>query len=315
MRSTPPVYRGSRRHVLAGLCALPLNIYFAPLALASVTVPLQGKSLHAELAKLEAASGGRLGVAARRCGVDTLQSYRGDERFPMCSTFKVVAAAAILRDKPQILGQRVRFNRDDIQPWSPITEKHIDDGLTVTELCAAMLQHSDNTAANLILAQLGGPQGLTGFARRLGDTTFRLDRWEVELNSAIDGDERDTTTPLAMCRTLQDMVYGKLLPAPAQKQLLGWMLGCATGAGRIPAAAPKGWQVAHKSGSGDNGTANDIGLLLPPDRAEAKVAPMVVTIYLTGSKLPGADNDKIIASAAHLVCVAEGLARPNDNMY
>ena len=315
MRTAPPVYRCSRRHVLAVLCALPLNLYFAPLAMGSVAGPLQGDALQAELAKLEAASGGRLGVASQLGADGKIMSYRGAERFPMCSTFKTLAAAAILRDKPQLLGQRIRFAKGDIQPWSPITEKHLHDGLTVAELCAAMLQHSDNTAANLILAQLGGPQGLTNFARSIGDTTFRLNRWEVELNSALAGDERDTTTPLAMYNTLQTLLCGKLLPEPARKQLTIWMLGCATGAGRIAAAAPKGWQVAHKSGSGDNGTANDIGLLLPPDKAGSRSAPLVMSIYLTGSKLTGSDNDKIIASAAGLLCAAEGLARPNDNMY
>ena len=314
MRTAPSVYRCSRRYVLAGLCALPLNLYFASLAAGSVAAPLQGDALQAELAKLEAASGGRLGVASQLGADGKILSYRGGERFPMCSTFKTVAAAAILRDKPQLLGQRIRFAKGDIQPWSPITEKHLHDGLTVADLCAAMLQHSDNTAANLILAQLGGPQGLTRFARSIDDTTFRLDRWEVELNSAIDGDERDSTMPIAMCSTLQKLLCGKLLPEPARKQLTIWMLGCATGVGRI-AAAPKGWQVAHKSGSGDNGTANDIGLMLPPDKAGSRSAPLVVSIYLTGSKLPGSDNDKIIASAARLLCAAEGLARPNDNMY
>ena len=315
MRSTPPVYRCSRRYVLAGLCALPLSLYFTPLAMGSVTAPLHDDALQTELAMLEATSGGRLGVASQLGTGGKILSYRGDERFPLCSTFKVVAAAAILRDKPQILGQRIRYTKADIQPWSPITEKHLQDGLTVAELCAAMLQHSDNTATNLVLAQLGGPQGLTGFARSLGDTTFRLDRWEVELNSAVNGDKRDTTTPIAMCSTLQGLVCGRLMQAPAQKQLCDWMLGCATGAGRIFAAAPKGWLVAHKTGGGDNGTANDIGLLLPPDRTETKLDPLVVTIYLTGSKLSGTDNDKIIASAARLLCAAEGLARPNDNMY
>ena len=315
MRNIHPLHDCSRRYVLAGLCALPLSALFAPLANASGAEPAQSPALHAEFARLEAASGGRLGVAARQVSDGKTLSYRGDERFPMCSTFKVVAAAAILRDKPQMLGQRIHYTQADIQPWSPITEKHIDDGLTVAELCAAMLQHSDNTAANLVLAQLGGPQGLTALARSLGDTTFRLDRWEVELNSAIAGDERDTTTPLAMSNTLQGLLWGQLLPAPGRRQLVEWMLGCATGAGRIPAGMPKGWQAAHKTGSGENGTANDTGLLLPPDTTKKLESPLVVTVYLTGSKLPAADNDKIIAASTRLLCAANGLARPHDNMY
>ncbi|MTJ93634.1 MAG: class A beta-lactamase [Desulfovibrio sp.] len=315
MRNTTAIFSCSRRHVLAALCALPLSVLLEPLAPASGAAPIQNEALQNGLARLEAASGGRLGVAARQAAGGKILGYRGDERFPMCSTFKTMAAAAILRDKPQILNQRIHYTRGDIQPWSPITEKHLEDGLTVAELCAAMLQHSDNTAANLVLAQLDGPQGLTAFARSLGDATFRLDRWEVELNSAIAGDERDTTTPLAMSSTLQGLLCGQLLPAPARKQLVNWMLDCATGADRIPAGAPSGWQVAHKTGSGENGTANDTGLLLPSDRAEKKENPLVVTVYLTGSKLPSTENDKIIAAATRLLCAANGLDRPHDNMY
>lgn len=315
MRNTTAMFSCSRRHVLAALCALPLSALLAPLANASGAAPLHNEALQTGLARLEAASGGRLGVAARQVAGGKILGYRDDERFPMCSTFKTVAAAGILRDKPQILSQRIHYNRSDIQPWSPITEKHLEDGLTVAELCAAMLQHSDNTAANLVLAQLDGPQGLTAFACSLGDATFRLDRWEVELNSAIAGDERDTTTPLAMSSTLQGLLCGQLLPVPARKQLVNWMLDCATGAGRIPAGAPSGWQVAHKTGSGENGTANDTGLLLPSDRAEKKENPLVVAVYLTGSKLPAMENDKIIAAATSLLCAANGLDRPHDNMY
>lgn len=317
--------RYSRRSVLAGLCALPLASMSAAFitctsAEASPLSAAKEKSLQKNLAELEASTGGRLGVAASADGGKVF-SYRGDERFPMCSTFKVLAAAAVLRDKPGILEQRIHFAKNDIQPWSPVTEKHLEDGMTVSELCAAMLQHSDNTAANLVLAQLGGPAGLTTIARSFGDTTFRLDRWEVDLNTAIPGDMRDTTTPLAMCRTLNGLLCGNLLKAPARKQLTDWMLACATGAGRIPAGAPQGWRSAHKSGSGENGTANDVGVLLPPDNPEqattrkGKNRPLVVALYLTGSKLTGPENDKILAQATRLVCAAEGLATPLDNMY
>lgn len=318
MRNTPPVYRSSRRYVLAGLCALPLSLYFAPLAVASVSAPLHGDALQAELAKLEATSGGRLGVASQ-LGTGKILSYRGDERFPLCSTFKAVAAAAILRDKPQLMGQRIHFTRDDLLAWSPITEKHIEDGLTVAELCAAIVQYSDNTAANIILRLLGGPEALTAFARTLGDTSFRLDRYEVELNAATPGDPRDSSTPRAMCRTLNGLLCGNLLPKAAKEQLTAWMLGCATGVTRIPAATPQGWRAAHKTGGWREGTlstANDMGVLFPPaDNASGIKNPLVMTIFLSGSQLTDQDNDKIIASAARLLCAAEGLARPNDNMY
>ena len=319
MRTAPPVYRCSRRYVLTGLCALPLSFYFAPLAMGSVAAPLHSDALQAELAKLEAASGGSLGVASQM-GVDgKMRSYRGDERFPMCSTFKAVAAAAILRDKPQLLGQRIHYTKDDLLAWSPITEKHLEDGLTVAELCAAIVQYSDNTAANIILRMLGGPEALTAFSRTLGDTSFRLDRYEVELNAAMPGDPRDSSTPTAMCRTLSGLLCGNLLPKAAKEQLTVWMLGCATGVTRIPAATPQGWRAAHKTGGWREGTlstANDMGVLFPPaNGANSMRAPLVMTIFLSGSQQTDLDNDKIIASAARLLCAAEGLARPNDNMY
>ena len=169
---------------------------------------------------------------------------------------------------------------------------------------------------------LGGPQGLTSIASSMGDEAFRLDRWEVALNSAIAGDERDTTTPLAMCTTLEGLLCGRLLPERAKRQLTNWMLGCATGAGRIPAGAPQGWRSAHKSGSGENGTANDVGVLLPQSNSgqaakarKNKNKPLAVALYLTGSRLTGPENDKILAQATRLVCAAEGLATPPDNMY
>ena len=319
MRTATPVYRCARRYVLAGLCALPLSFYFAPLAMGSVAAPLHNAALQAELAKLETASGGKLGVASQMGTDGKMRSYRGDERFPMCSTFKTVAAAAILRDKPQLLGQRIHYSRDDLLAWSPITEKHIEDGLTVAELCAAIVQYSDNTAANIILRLLGGPEALTAFSRTLGDTSFRLDRYEVELNAAMPGDPRDSSTPTAMCRTLSGLLCGNLLPKAAKEQLTAWMLGCATGVTRIPAATPQGWRAAHKTGGWREGTlstANDMGVLFPSTTdASSMKAPLVMTIFLSGSQRTDSDNDKIIASAARLLCAAEGLARPNDNMY
>ncbi len=330
----------SRRYVLAGLCALPIAILGATLVPAlgiahgadltnGTTVdaaPLaiaNADALKKTLAKLETSSGGRLGVAARLHKSNKSFSYRGNERFPLCSTFKVLAAAAMLRDKPEMLGQKIRFAQSDLQPWSPVTKKHIKDGMTLAQLCAAMLQHSDNTAANLILTYLGGPQGLTSIAASMGDTAFRLDRWEVALNAAIPGDERDTTTPLAMCGTLEELICGRLLPNSAKIQLTDWMLGCATGTGRIPTGAPKGWRTAHKSGGGNNGTANDVGVLLPPASSSGNPAelasntarPLVLTLYLTGSRLSGPENDNILAEVTRQVCAAEGLATPHDNMY
>lgn len=310
MHRLNPLHGCSRRQVLFGLCSLPLaafgTILLTQISARAGSIPAGDVSrFQKDMAALEAKTGGRLGVAAALADGGGQISYRGDERFPMCSTFKTLAAAAILRDKSNLLGKKIRFSKTDMQPWSPVTEKHIENGMTVAELCAAMLQHSDNTAANLVLAQLGGPEALTAFARSVGDATFRLDRWEVALNSAIPGDERDTTTPIAMCAALGGLLCGNRLPEAAKKQLTDWMLGCATGAARIPAGMPQGWRAAHKTGAGDNGTFNDTGVLLPPDSSSAS---LVLALYLTGSKLAGQENDRILAEATRMACAAEGLA-------
>ena len=312
-------FRCSRRRVLAGLCALPLGGLVTTLADASVIAPFQDDALHAGLAKLEAASGGRLGVAALLTTGGKPLSYRGDERFPLCSTFKVLAAAAVLRDHSHMLNRKILYEKRDMQPWSPVTEKYLKDGLTVAALCAAMVQYSDNTAANLILRLVGGPGALTAFSRSLNDDTFRLDHYEVELNAATFGDPRDSSTPAAMCATLNGLLCGDLLPATAKEQLTDWMLGCATGAARIPAATPKGWRTAHKTGGWREGalsTANDIGVLYPPaDDTASMENPLVMALFLSGSQMTDPENDNIIASAARLVCAAKGLAGPIDNMY
>lgn len=225
-----------RRLVLAGLCALPVANVFALLSSARAA-PDDAAALRGALAGLEAESGGRLGVAAVSAADGRRFSYRGDERFPLCSTFKVLAVAALLRQaaaKPTLLRQRCFFRRQDLVSYSPITERHTADGMTVAELCAAALQYSDNTAANLLLEMSGGPSGLTAFARSIGDNDFRLDRREPALNACEPGDLRDTTTPLAMSQSLRRIACGTILEQGLRRRLLHWMRGAVTGANRIP---------------------------------------------------------------------------------
>jgi beta-lactamase class A len=225
----------------------------------------------------------------------------------MCSTFKVILASAILKRSTQIDGlmqQRIKYQQSDLVTYSPITKQHIEDGMTVDALCAAAIQYSDNTASNLLMKILGGPGAVTTFARSIGDSPkerlrqrqFRLDRWETALNSAIPGDLRDTSTPNAMGLSLQRLAFGDALEPRLQLQLRVWLQGNTTGATRIRAGVPADWQVGDKTGTGDYGTANDIGLLWPPHRA-----PVVVAIYTTqGEKDAKARNDAI-ASAARIV--------------
>ncbi len=250
-------------------------------------------------AAIEKDLNGRLGVAAIDLATGKVTGHRQDERFPMCSTFKtLVAAAALARDarEPGFIGAQLQYAKTDLVSYSPVTEKHAGDGMTVAALCAATLQYSDNTAANVLMKALGGPAGITAYARSIGDAAFRLDRWETELNSAIPGDPRDTTTPLAMARTLQALLAGDALPPAQRQQLKEWMLANTTGDTRIRAGVPAGWPVADKTGSGAYGTNNDIGIVYPPNRA-----PVVIVVYTHLPEKKADGRADVVAAAARAV--------------
>lgn len=252
-----------------------------------------------KLAAIEKEFGGRLGVYALDTGSGTEIRHRADERFPFCSTFKMVLASAVLAksvQEPGLMERRIRYAQSDLVSYSPISGKHVADGMTVDELCRAAVELSDNTAANQLIKLLGGPAAVTAFARSIGDKTFRLDRWETELNTAIPGDLRDTTTPMAMARTLQAVALGNALPEMQRDMLQTWLRGCQTGAKRIRAAVPAGWDVGDKTGTGDHGTANDIAVIWPPSRK-----PIVVAIYHTQEKADTRGRDEAIADAARVV--------------
>jgi beta-lactamase class A len=256
-------------------------------------------SAQAQLAKLERTLAGRLGVFALNTANGKQLSYHGDEYFSMCSTFKVLLASAILKHSTQIDGlmqRRIKYQQSDLVTYSPITKQHLEDGMTVSALCAAAIQYSDNTASNLLMKILGGPGAVTTFARSIGDRQFRLDRWETELNSSIPGDRRDTSTPNAMGLSLQRLALGDALEPHLQLQLRVWLQGNTTGAARIRAGVPTDWQVGDKTGSGDYGTANDLAVLWPPRRA-----PVVVAIYTAQAEKDAKPRNDVIASAARII--------------
>ncbi|MEA9446007.1 class A beta-lactamase [Candidatus Fukatsuia symbiotica] len=257
-------------------------------------------SIQEKLSELEKISGGRLGLFAINTANNLTVQYRAVERFPVTSTFKVLAVAAILKQSVtdrQLLQQRITYNPKDLVSYSPITEKHL--GMTVEELCAATIQYSDNTAVNLLMKLLGGPKAVTEFARSIGDHTFRLDRWETDLNSAIPGDLRDTSTPVAMAKSVQRLVLGDALPPAQREKLQVWLKGNTTGDASIRAGIPEGWVVGDKTGGGDYGTTNDIGVLWPPT-----AAPIVVAIYFTQNEKDAQTRKDVIASATRILISA-----------
>jgi beta-lactamase class A len=256
-------------------------------------------ALSGAFARIEAESSGRLGVAALDTADGSRAGHRMDERFAMCSTFKLLAAAAVLARVDagkEHLDRRVIYPKSDLVTYSPITEKHVGDGMTLSELCEAAITVSDNTAANLLLASLGGPDGVTAFARSLGDTMTRLDRIETALNEATPGDPRDTTTPTAMLANIRALVLGDALSPPSRDQLKAWMLANKTGGGRLRAGLPGDWAVGDKTGSGEYGTTNDVGVIWPPGRA-----PIVVTIYFTETKAALEQRIAVLASVGRAV--------------
>jgi beta-lactamase class A len=259
--------------------------------------------LAGDLAAVERESGGRLGVAV----LDTLTGagagHRSDERFPMCSTFKLLAAASVLARVDagkERLDRRIRFEAGEIVRYSPATKGRIGgEGMTLAELCAAAVTLSDNTAANLILASLGGPAGLTAYVRSIGDPVTRLDRIEPHLGEATPGDPRDTTTPAAMLSNIRALVLGTALSAESRDQLTRWLLGSTTGDARIRAGLPSGWRVGDKTGSGDRGTTNDVGVAWPPRRA-----PIILSAYLTETSAPAEQRNATLAAVGRAVASA-----------
>ena len=252
------------------------------------------------IATIEAKTGSRIGIAALDTGSGKRLDYRSDERFPMCSTFKFLAAAAVLKradEKQDQLDRFICYGAKDILEYAPVTKAHLKDGgMTLGALCAAAIEQSDNTAGNLLLDAIGGPSGLTNFARNLGDTRTRLDRKEPELNSANPGDERDTTTPAVMCSNMQRLLVGELLSELSRHLLEDWLQHNETGALMVRAGVPKTWSVGDKTGRCANGATNDIAILRSPERA-----PIVIAVYSIGSKAPADDRAAAVAEAARLV--------------
>lgn len=259
-------------------------------------------TLGTRLAAIEAGSGGRLGVAVLDTASGARCGHRADERFPMCSTFKLLAAGAILarvdagRDR---LDRRIRFKPADLVAYSPITKPHAGGGMSLAELCAAAITYSDNTAANLLLATLGGPTAITAFARTLGDRATRLDRNEPTLNESTPGDPRDVTTPAAMLGNLRRLTLGDALTPGSREQLIRWLLGNTTGDARLRAGLPGSWRVGDKTGTGDHGSTNDVGLIWPPDRA-----PLLVSVYLTQTDAPADQRNATVAAVGQAIAEA-----------
>jgi beta-lactamase class A len=257
-----------------------------------------------QIALFEHRTGGRLGVAATDTGNGARIEYRAFEAFPMCSTFKLLLVGDILARADagkERLDRTVPYSNHDLLDYAPVTKAHVaDGGMTVRDLCIAAIEESDNTAANLLLATIGGPHGLNAFLRSIGDRITQLDRTEPSLNEAAIGDPRDTTTPNAMTKNAQNLVLGTVLSRQSRDLLAAWLAASQTGTDAIRAGIPTAWRTGDKTGSGERGTRNDVAIVWPPGRA-----PIVIAAYLTGAtKLTGDQRNEALASVGRIVSAA-----------
>lgn len=265
------------------------------------SAPARAETAQDRFAELEGTYNARLGVFAVGIRSPRVVAYRDGERFAMASMFKAYVAACVLNGVDHgrwRLDTAVSVTAGDILPNSPVTEQAIGATLTMGQLCEATLQLSDNAAANLLLRALGGPAAITDFAREIGDEQTRLDRWEPELNSAIPGDPRDTTTPAAFGSGLRALLAGPALSTPSREQLVTWMRGTKTSDTRIRAGLPPGWTSADKTGTGDYGTTNDAGMVLNA------LGPQFILVVLSDSRAGDPDAaalTPLIAEATKVV--------------
>jgi len=281
----------SRRSLLIGASLAPL---------ASRPLFAAESSVQDKLREIESGVGGRLGIAALDMESDRRIDYRSSSLFPLCSTFKLLLAGAVLSkvDKgKESLDREIPLTQADMQDYAPEAKVMLPKGhITVAEAGYGTISHSDNTAANLLLASIGGPGALTLFARTLGDRTFHLDRIEPFLNEATPGDARDTTSPAAMLNDLGMLVLQDALSKESRSLLIDWMVDSRTGLAKLRAGLPSGWKAGDKTGMGEHGSMNDIAIAWPPGRK-----PLLISAYLTESTATLADRNKAFADIGRLV--------------
>ena len=280
-----------RRGLVAGTVALLT-------ARAAASSPAQADPI----AAIEARHGGRLGVFVLDTGSGRVLAHRADERFLLCSTFKGVLAAMVLSRVDaghDDLSQPVAYGEQDLLPPSPVTGAHVKEGaLSVGALCEAILLVSDNAAANLLLARVGGPPALTAFARTLGDRVTRFDRYELAAGER--SGTLDTTTPRAIVETARAMLLGDVLSAASRARLGEWMVACRVGKARLRASFPPAWVTADRTGTGD-GVCNDYAMVRRPQGG-----PLVMAAYYDAPGTETAAQELVLREVGSAVVAWSG---------
>jgi beta-lactamase class A len=284
----------SRRTLLAAAPAL-----LSP-ALAVAAVP--------DFGRIERKSGGKLGVLALDTGTGRTLAWRSEARFPFCSSFKAPLAAFVLSkvDRGELrLDQLVSYSPADLMAYgAAVTRQHLADGaMTLEALCAAAVEYSDNTAANLLLRETGGPAALTAWMRSTGDLAFQLSYNEPKLNLSRLGDVSDTTTPRAMASSFQRFALGNVLSPASRAKFTGWLVATTTGGQRLRAGLPASWRVGDKTGTWNDGwfSTIDVALVWPPGRA-----PWIIAGFVTDHASTAAGETALAEVGA---LVSEAFAR------
>ncbi|MFA1559595.1 class A beta-lactamase [Aliivibrio fischeri] len=256
-------------------------------------------SLTQNIEAIELSSGGYIGVSVLNTETNKIWEYKGDQRFPMMSTFKTLACAKMLYDS-SVGGidkyKTTSITKEQIIPWSPVTEPLVDHMITTKKACEATMLMSDNTAANIVLNEIGGPSSLTQFLRAIGDDKTRLDRIEPELNEAKNGDKRDTTTPVAMSQTLNALLFGNTLNPQDEQTLKSWMMNNKVSDPLLRSILPNNWSIADRSGAGGFGS-RGITAAVWNDKHQ----PIIISIYLTQTKLDMAERNQVIVEVGNAI--------------
>ena len=252
------------------------------------------KSLENKIKDIEQKLGARVGVSLH--DVETKKeswSYKGDLRFPLMSTYKTLACAKVLLDiekKKMSFDSSVLIKETSLIVWSPVTKNYLEQNFSLKQACTAMMIMSDNTAANIVSGKIGGPNALTMFMRSIGDNITRLDRIEPDLNEALEGDARDTTTPNAMAKSLHILLFGDVLSDASKTQLKQWMMDNKVSDSLLRSVLPNSWAIADRSGAGGYGSRGITAVVW-----SAKRTPLIICIYVTQTKASFDERNKAIA--------------------
>lgn len=254
--------------------------------------PKKGHETKAGFDKLEKEYEARIGVYAVDTGSNRSVSYRADERFTYASTHKALAVGVLLMNKSiNDLNEKINYSKEDLVNYNPVTEKHVDTGMTLKELSDASIRYSDNTAGNLILEAIGGPKGFKDGLRKIGDKVTEPQRMEPDLNHVEPGEIRDTSTPKALAESLHAFTLSNVLPEEKKDLLIDWLKRNTTGDALIRAGVPEGWIVGDKTG-GSNGIRNDIAVIWPPDES-----PIILAVLSSREDANAEYDDELIAKA------------------